>query len=170
MKEQILKLREEGKTYDEIKAELNCAKSTIAYHCNEEVKIKQLKRQKATPKTIRRLFMKRLSLYNRRTIDNYSKISVDDFMKKIGDFPRCYLTGRLLDLSEVKSYQIDHIIPFSKGGKHTLDNIDISCSEANYMKSNLTMNELISLMTEIFIKLGYLVKKKKYERNNVKEI
>jgi DNA-binding CsgD family transcriptional regulator len=33
LKEKILQLRLEGKTYDEIKNELNCSKSTISYHC-----------------------------------------------------------------------------------------------------------------------------------------
>jgi len=34
MKEKILRLRSEGKTYNEIQKELNCAKSTISYHCS----------------------------------------------------------------------------------------------------------------------------------------
>lgn len=32
-KERILELRREGKTYKEISEELNCAQSTISYHC-----------------------------------------------------------------------------------------------------------------------------------------
>ncbi len=32
-KENILRLRAEGKTYNEIVSELGCAKSTVAYHC-----------------------------------------------------------------------------------------------------------------------------------------
>ena len=35
MKEQILKLRKEGKTYNQIQDELGCAKSTISYHCSK---------------------------------------------------------------------------------------------------------------------------------------
>ena len=35
MKDEILKLRSEGKTYDEIKKILNCSKGTIAYYCGE---------------------------------------------------------------------------------------------------------------------------------------
>jgi 5-methylcytosine-specific restriction endonuclease McrA len=38
MKDQILKLRAEGKTYDEIVQIIGCAKSTVAYHCSEKVK------------------------------------------------------------------------------------------------------------------------------------
>lgn len=34
MKDEILKLRDEGKTYDEITKILGCSKSTISYHCN----------------------------------------------------------------------------------------------------------------------------------------
>ena len=38
MKEQILKLRNEGKTYSEIRKELNCSLSTISYHCGDNQK------------------------------------------------------------------------------------------------------------------------------------
>jgi 5-methylcytosine-specific restriction endonuclease McrA len=38
MKERILELRNNGKTYDEIRKELGCSKSTIAYHCSKEVR------------------------------------------------------------------------------------------------------------------------------------
>lgn len=36
MKEKILELRKKGYSYNEIKKELNCAKSTISYHCKNE--------------------------------------------------------------------------------------------------------------------------------------
>ena len=35
MKEQILKLREEGKTYNEIQKITGASKGTISYHCGE---------------------------------------------------------------------------------------------------------------------------------------
>ena len=35
MKEKILKLRSEGKTYNEIEKMLGCSKSTISYHCSK---------------------------------------------------------------------------------------------------------------------------------------
>lgn len=38
MKDEILKLKEEGKTYNEIKEILGCAISTISYHCNKNGK------------------------------------------------------------------------------------------------------------------------------------
>lgn len=38
MKDAILKLKENGKTYNEIKEILGCAMSTISYHCNKNGK------------------------------------------------------------------------------------------------------------------------------------
>ena len=35
MKDKILKLREEGKSYKEIMNILGCSKGTISYHCGE---------------------------------------------------------------------------------------------------------------------------------------
>ena len=36
IKKDILRLRSEGKTYQQIAKELNCSKGTIAYHCNKD--------------------------------------------------------------------------------------------------------------------------------------
>lgn len=35
-KEKIIELRKQGKSYNEIKKELNCSKATISYHCKRE--------------------------------------------------------------------------------------------------------------------------------------
>jgi hypothetical protein len=40
LKEKIIALRSQGKTYDQIKAELNCSKGTISYHVGEGQKEK----------------------------------------------------------------------------------------------------------------------------------
>ena len=46
MKEKILQLRDEGKTYNEIKNILGCSKSTISYHCGKGQKEKTKERTK----------------------------------------------------------------------------------------------------------------------------
>ena len=46
MKAKIKQLRKEGKTYKEISKITGLTKSTISYHCNDNVKINTLKRQK----------------------------------------------------------------------------------------------------------------------------
>ena len=45
MKEQIIKLRQEGKTYRNIQQEVGCSLSTIAYYCGENQKEKSKNRQ-----------------------------------------------------------------------------------------------------------------------------
>lgn len=47
MKDQILKLREEGKTYNEIQKILGCSKGTISYHCGKGQKEKTKRRQES---------------------------------------------------------------------------------------------------------------------------
>ena len=37
MKEKIINLRKNGKSYNEISKELNCSKATISYHCKREM-------------------------------------------------------------------------------------------------------------------------------------
>jgi len=39
-KKQILKLREEGKSYSEISLALGCVKSTVSFHCNNRTAIR----------------------------------------------------------------------------------------------------------------------------------
>jgi len=46
MKNEILKLREEGKSYKQIRKILGCSLGTIAYHCGEGQKEKYLARQR----------------------------------------------------------------------------------------------------------------------------
>ena len=47
MKERMLQLRSEGKTYAQIAEELGCAKSTVCYHIGSNQKTKSLWRQKS---------------------------------------------------------------------------------------------------------------------------
>lgn len=45
MKEQILQLRAEGKSYRQIQKQLGCSRGTISYHCNSETKRKVIENQ-----------------------------------------------------------------------------------------------------------------------------
>jgi len=53
IKNQILKLREQGKNYEEIRKELKCSKSLVAYYCNSTSKEKAIKLQKNNRYAIR---------------------------------------------------------------------------------------------------------------------
>ena len=88
------------------------------------------------------------------------KYITDDFLKKIGNKPKCYLSGELIDLYETKSYSIDHIKPSSKGGENTLDNAGLISSSINKMKSDITIEEFLEKCIQVLEYNGYKVSKK----------
>jgi len=47
-----------------------------------------------------------------------------------------------------ESYHIDHIEPLSKGGKHELDNLTISCSYCNQSKGNKQLLYWLALQNQ----------------------
>ena len=63
MKETILKLRGEGKTYMQIKAEVGCAVSTVSYYCGEGQKEKTIKRNKKRIKNRKEIIQKFFDKY-----------------------------------------------------------------------------------------------------------
>ncbi len=44
---------------------------------------------------------------------------------------------------------IDHIIPKSRGGKNTTDNLCLSCLPCNQAKANMTGDEFRAIMTKV---------------------
>jgi 5-methylcytosine-specific restriction endonuclease McrA len=50
----------------------------------------------------------------------------------------CQYCGKLLGKKE---HTVDHIIPRSKGGKNTWENLVTSCRKCNFKKANKTLNE-----------------------------
>ncbi len=175
MKNIILKLRAEGLTYSEICKQLNCSKATVAYHCNNTTKLKtlnttkQLRKNNSLISKVDKFKEKRGGIidktkdFQRRdtTIGKQPKANflffAKDVKNKIGDNPRCYLTGRQINLNLPNSFHFDHIKPVSKGGDNSLENLGVACKEANMAKHNLTLNEFISLCIEILTFQGYKV-------------
>lgn len=90
---------------------------------------------------------------NKRT--NYS-FTYLDVVDKFKDRSHCYLTGEPIDLSNPRSYEFDHIIPRSRGGSNTFDNLEITTREANRLKGNLTLDELLTLCEKILAHHGRL--------------
>jgi CRISPR/Cas system Type II protein with McrA/HNH and RuvC-like nuclease domain len=75
--------------------------------------------------------------------------TLEELEQKLGDNPKCYLTGKEIDLSKSRSYSLDHIIPRSKGGDNSIDNCGLSCREANQAKSDLSLEDFISLCQSV---------------------
>ena len=191
MKEQILKLKSEGKSYKEIQELLGCSKGTISYHCGigqkEKTKNRRDKRREniikaktdtfkytkkqnnVTPKKETRIskdVVESVRKFNKR--DTLKKGGVDkelkptftweDVVEKFGEKTICYLSGVEIDLF-VNNYNFDHIIPSSKGGLNTLENLGIAHEIVNYMKGDLTPDELISWCIKILKHNNYEVTK-----------
>lgn len=72
-------------------------------------------------------------------MENYT---YHDALKHLGGTQlKCYLTGIPINILE-DDYQLDHILPVSKGGTNELTNMAITCVAANQMKGGLTNEEL----------------------------
>lgn len=65
MKEEILRLRSEGKSYNHIVRTLGCAKSTVAYHCNNTTKKKNNEKREEYNKRARAKRRERVELLRR---------------------------------------------------------------------------------------------------------
>jgi 5-methylcytosine-specific restriction endonuclease McrA len=166
MKEQILQLRKEGKSYNEIQNILKCSKGTIAYHCGDGQKLKSQIRVKSYKKTLNGILKRKkdnFSVLNRRDKSKKKRselaFSSKEFKNKIENNPICYLTGRKINLLEPKTYQCDHIIPVSKGGNCELSNLGLACKDANMAKGDLLIDKFIDLCKDVLVHNGYTVEK-----------
>ena len=187
MKEEILKLREEGKTYKQICDELGCSKGTVAYHCGVGQKEKTRTRTREQRKNI--CLLSKIDHFKHRKNKN-SKVEVEakckrnklndksrdfqrgsirgksesnfnykDVIKKFGEIPTCYLTGRVIDLKMPRTYNFDHIVPSSKGGNNNLENLGITCRDVNVAKNDMSVDEFLQLCKEVLEYNGYIVTK-----------
>ena len=60
MKEKILELHKQGKTYREIATILGCVKSNVAFHCSKQVRRKQYIRQNQTRQLEKKTLVNRM--------------------------------------------------------------------------------------------------------------
>ena len=180
MKEEILKLRSEGKSYSDIVKILGCSKGTVSYYCGDGQKEKTDTRRKKRRKNIligkTERFVYRRSKNINETIrkfqkrDNSVKGSVDsnievtfswkDVIEKFGENTYCYLSGEKINLYN-DDYNLDHMIPASRGGDNSLNNLGITHKVANTMKSDLTPEELIEWCKKILEFNNYKIEKLK---------
>jgi 5-methylcytosine-specific restriction endonuclease McrA len=100
----------------------------------------------------------------RSRVDNFKQgekmFTVHDFIEKFEKDPICQLTGRKIDLEERDSWELDHIIPKSRGGDNSLTNCQVLCRDVNQAKGPMLEEEFISLCIEVLEHKGYSVDKK----------
>lgn len=180
MKDQIIELQKQGKSYNEICEILGCSKGTVSYHCGVNQKDKARKRQQKNRADSviscrvgnfqydRKVKDKAEDFQRERIVKNGKprlgkrKISFSwkDVIEKFGWETECYLTGRKINLKEPRTYQFDHIISVAQNGSSRLDNLGILCKEANKAKSDLSVDGLIALCKEILEHQGYDIRKR----------
>ena len=185
LQDEIIKLRGQGLSYNQIRDRLGCSKGTISYHCGEGQKSKVLDRTKkrrlcplrtkmeafkhGRKKDAQNPFQEVWQFKNHCLRDKRNHFAVigrksrtgykymfklKDLIEKIGDYPRCYWTGRKIDLSSRRSYHLDHLIPKSRGGDNSLDNCVIACREANQGHSDSMPVEYIQTSCEVAVHKG----------------
>ena len=176
MKEQILELRQAGKSYKEICQTLGCSKSTVAYHCGKGQKEKTQDRQRVRRKDLvilkkvenfqhdRKIGVKTEDFQRDRLVNSgkgptlgkrHLTFRWQDVIEKFGWETTCYLTGRKINLRHPKTYQFDHVVPVAKGGSSTLDNLGICCRNANHAKYDMSVDEFLNLCKEVLEHHGY---------------
>lgn len=164
MKDKIIHLRNEGKSYSEIQKELGCSKGSISYHCGDGQKEKYKQRLKSSRKHLHAILKRKkdnFSIFRGKRFVKGKRESLTfsskEFIHKLESNPFCYLTGRKIDLWQPKTYQCDHIMPLSRGGNSNLDNLGLTCKEANMAKSGMTKEEFLLLCQEVLLYNGYTV-------------
>jgi 5-methylcytosine-specific restriction endonuclease McrA len=60
----------------------------------------------------------------------------------------CYYCGELLYASFDKEVHVDHMIPLSRGGSNSIENIVLSCATCNLEKNTKTSDEYLKLKKE----------------------
>jgi len=178
-KDRILQLHREGKSRSEIQSLLSCSKSTISFHLSEGQKEKSNKRRTKNRSLNhpyqRKLenfkFKQRRQLKTKTQIANWIKIltlkinrfhrdrklkimneptfTIQDVIQKFGENPTCYLTGVPLDIYKPRDYAFDHMIPISRGGESTIENLNLCTKQVNMAKSDLTPDEFIALCRSV---------------------
>ena len=173
LKDDILHLRSQGKSYREISKLLDCSKSVISYHCgsgSEKERACNYYKTKDTPqkairnklnnfrsrhvpklvisktKSFKRATSRNKTIVNNITEGNYTS---KDVLNKIGANPKCYLTGEPIDLYSTNTYEFDHIIPIKQGGTNDLSNLQICLKEANKAKGELMLEDFYELCAKV---------------------
>jgi predicted transcriptional regulator len=183
MKERILALRKLGKSYNKIVKTLGCSKSMVCYYCGENQKEKTVARTKCkrasqhpyvkklehfietskshkcspVSKTIKQMLHGKIRTFHTDGRECKMTFTVKDVINKFGERPKCYLTGRNVEIEKPRTYHFDHILPRSRGGTNTLENLGICTREANQAKCDLTVPEFIQLCRDVLEHHGYKV-------------
>jgi 5-methylcytosine-specific restriction endonuclease McrA len=83
----------------------------------------------------------------RRAIKKDGKVTSDQVLEIKKKAKVCYWCGRVL---KGKKIHIDHYVPLSKGGEHAIENLVVSCSTCNLLKSSRDPLEFAQSIGKLF--------------------
>lgn len=179
LKDNILRLREQGLSYRKIEKTLGCSRSTVSYYCGNRQKEKNKERQRINrnlqhpyKRKIEYFSNPRLHLNNKKPCHKWKKLiqlkietffydrannmayrkpefTVQDVIDKFGEKPKCYLTGKKINIYEPRTYEFDHKIPVSRGGDNSIENLGICTKKANQCKRDMTPTEFIEFCKQV---------------------
>lgn len=177
-KDAIIALRKEGKSYDQIRKITGASKGTISFHCGKGQKLKYSARGRKN-KSLQHPFLRKIESFHKTKCNRLTKtpihksrhliklkidkfcsnrktmayqkptFTVNDVIEKFGSNPTCYLTGDYIDINQPRTYHFDHIVPVSKGGTNTLDNLGICTKNANQAKHDMSLDEFLELCSKV---------------------
>jgi len=169
MKEKILQIKKENPTwgYKRISLIVNCAPNTVKYYLHPEEKKKSYERGCKARKNLNHILKRKKDNFN--TLGGYqfrkfskreeSHFSAKELKEKVIQTPFCYLTGNSINLTEAKSYELDHIVPRSKGGTNQLENCGLASRNANRSKADMSLEEYLDLCQRVLKYHGFIVTK-----------
>lgn len=73
--------------------------------------------------------------HKRRAIEKDGDVSMSQIKELISNANKCYWCKCDINNKDRLSFHIDHYMPLSKGGLHTIDNLVISCPNCNLTKN-----------------------------------
>jgi CRISPR/Cas system Type II protein with McrA/HNH and RuvC-like nuclease domain len=169
MKEKIIQIKNQNPSwgYKRIALAVGCSPNTVKYYVNPEEKKKSYERGCKARKTLNHILKRKKDNFN--TLGGYqfrkfskreeSRFSAKELKEKVIKTPFCYLTGNSINLTEAKSYELDHIVPRSKGGTNQLENCGLASRNANRSKADLSLDEFLILCQEVLKNHGFTVTK-----------
>lgn len=160
----VSELRQTGMGYGSIAKALGVSKSLVRYYVNpaerERSKSATTEARKNNPLRFKlyRMLTRKLGNYVRGSGDRtLAKLNYPEIVAKFTDNPRCYMTGTTIDLMQPSTYHLDHIVPVSRGGSSTLDNLGLAIRVVNQSKADMTPDEYISLCKQVLEFHGFTI-------------
>ena len=101
------------------------------YYLKNKEKLKQQRKKRNQTEKGKAVIFNYTS--KRRTIKKDGDVTTQEILKLKQNIKVCYWCNESL---KNKKIHIDHYIPLSKGGKHTISNLVISCEKCNLSKHN----------------------------------